>query len=86
MNKLGKFAVAAVLGASAIALTATAASAAIACNGEGYCWHVRHSYMYHPEFGVSVHPDNWHWGARDHYVWHEHHGRGYWHNGVWITF
>ena len=86
MNKFGKLAVAAVLGASAVALTATSASAYIACNGEGYCWHVRNSYVYHPEWGVVIHPDGWRWGAGDHYYWREHRGRGYWRHGVWITF
>jgi hypothetical protein len=86
MNKLGKLAAAAVLGASAVALTATSASAYIACNANGTCWHVRNHYVYHPEFGVVVHPDGWRWGASDHYTWREHRGRGYWRNGVWITF
>jgi hypothetical protein len=79
-------AAAAVLSAGAFALTATSASAAIACNQEGQCWHVHGDYNYRPEFGVVVHPDGWQWGAGDHYVWREHRGRGYWHNGIWIRF
>jgi hypothetical protein len=86
MNKLGKLAVAAVIGAGAVALTATSASAYIACNNNGTCWHVHSKYAYHPEYGVVVHPDGWRWGAGDHYKWHEHRGRGYWHSGVWVTF
>jgi hypothetical protein len=86
MKKLGKFAVAAVMGASALALMATSASAAIACNGEGECWHVHARYAYHPEYGVVIHPDGWRWGKGEHYAWHEHRGRGYWHSGVWVTF
>jgi hypothetical protein len=79
-------AAAALLGASALALTTTTASAEIACNQEGQCWHVRSHYDYKPEFGVVIHPDGWHWGDGDHFTWREHRGRGYWRNGVWIKF
>jgi hypothetical protein len=76
-----------VLGAAcALALTATAASAEIACNREGDCWHVKARYEYHPDFGVTVHPDNWKWADRDKYRWREHEGRGYWRQGVWVEF
>jgi hypothetical protein len=85
-NHLTKGAVTALLGISAAALISTAASAAIVCNNEGECWHVKKSYTYHPDFGVVVHPNHWRWGAHDHYVWREHEGRGYWRGGVWITF
>ena len=85
MKNLSKIAILA-MGTAVAALTTTAASAAIVCNQEGECWHVRQTYDYHPEFGVVVHPDGWAWGANEHYVWREHRGRGYWHNGVWITF
>jgi hypothetical protein len=86
MKKLVKLAAAAVLGASALVLTATSASAVIVCNGEGQCWHTHRAYTYRPEFGLVVHPDGWRWGPGEHYVWHEHVGRGYWHNGVWVRF
>ena len=87
--KIGaKSAIAAAVVAAGVALSATSASAYIACNGEGACWHVhRHGYYhYNPGFGIVVHPDNWRWGDRDHYVWREHAGRGYWRNGVWMRF
>lgn len=48
--------------------------------------HVRDRYAYHAEYGIVIHPDNWRWRRHEHYVWHEHEGRGYWHNGIWITF
>jgi hypothetical protein len=86
MPKIVEFAAAAVLSLSAVAFTATAASAEIVCNGENVCWHVHHPYAYHPEWGVSVHPNHWRWGATEHYTWREHRGRGYWRNGVWVTF
>jgi len=86
MNRLGKLAVAAVLGASAVALSASGASARIVCNQWGECWHVRNVYNYQPTFGLVVHEDGWRWGAADHYRWREHRGRGYWRQGVWIRF
>jgi hypothetical protein len=90
MKSIVKLAGAALLGATAIAFTATSASAYIVCNREGECWHVKHRHEYHPEFGLVIHTDDWRWRDRDrdHYRWREHEGegRGYWHNGVWITF
>ena len=77
---------AALLGLTALATTASAASAAVVCNGEGYCWHVRRPYAYAPGYGVVVHPNNWRWGPGAHYAWHEHPGRGYWRGGVWVPF
>jgi hypothetical protein len=81
-----KLILATIIGAGALAATAGTASAEIVCNGAGDCWHVREHYDYQPAFGLSVHPDNWRWGDRDHYRWHEHEGRGYWKGGVWVTF
>jgi hypothetical protein len=69
-----------------LALGATTASADIVCNAEGECWHVRDKYVYRSEFGLVVHPDSWKWGEHDKFRWHEHEGRGYWHNGAWIAF
>jgi hypothetical protein len=86
MKKFAKLAAAAVVSAGALALTTSAASAYIVCNANGVCWHTHHRYVYRPAFGLVVHPDTWHWGPGRHYVWREHHGRGYWRNGVWITF
>ncbi len=78
------FAKLAFAGVSVLALTATSASAEIACNGEGECWHVKDRIEYKPEFGVRVHPDDWKWKENDHYKWREHEGRGYWHSGIWV--
>jgi hypothetical protein len=74
--------------ASALALSATTASAEIVCNDEGDCWHVREHHAYRPEFGVRVYPDAWRWGDADahRYRWREHEGRGYWRRGAWIGF
>ena len=81
-----KLILATIIGAGALAATATTASAEIVCNREGECWHVREHYDYQPTIGLIVHDDNWRWGDRDHYRWHEHDGRGYWKGGVWIQF
>ncbi len=78
---------AAICGAAcALALTATAASAEIVCNRDGDCWHVKHHYRYHPDFGLVIHPDHWRWHDHHKYHWREHEGRGYWRNGIWIQF
>jgi hypothetical protein len=90
MKSLNKFltrsALAALIGAGALAAASTAASAYVVCNGEGECWHTQEQYTYPTGFNVVVHPDDWRWRHRDHYRWHEHAGRGYWRGGVWIGF
>lgn len=86
MKGYKKLALSAVFAVGALAFTAATASAEIVCNPEGECWHVHGHWAYHPEWGLVVHPDGWAWGPNDHYRWHEHHGRGYWHSGVWISF
>ncbi len=80
------FAKAIVLVSGALALAATNASAAIVCNDEGECWHVKGHVEYKPEHGVHVHPDDWKWGEKEHFKWREHEGEehGYWKGGVWI--
>jgi hypothetical protein len=86
MHLLGKIAFAALVGGSAIAMTATGATARIVCNGEGDCWHPRGDFEFMPAFGLTVHPDNWHWRKDEHFAWREHEGRGYWHGGRWTEF
>jgi hypothetical protein len=81
-----KLAAATILGAGILALSTASASAEIACNQEGDCWHVHRHYVYRPEFGIVIHPDGWRWGDNDHFRWREHPGRGYWRNGVWVRF
>lgn len=86
MKTKTKLALVAAATLSAAGLAATTASAAVVCNGQGECWHVRHNYEYRPEFGVTVHPNNWRWNHDEHYRWREHTGRGYWRDGAWIRF
>jgi hypothetical protein len=88
MTKTAKILAVALLGVGALVASVKTASAAIVCNGEGECWHVRRAYTYAPAYGVVVHPNSWRWGPGEHYVWREppHPGRGYWRGGVWIKF
>ena len=86
MKRASKIAAATLMAVGFLTAGATTAAAAIACNAEGECWHVRHHYAYRPEFGVVIHSDDWRWGPSERYTWREHEGRGYWRNGVWITF
>lgn len=85
MKRAAKFAFGSFLVGSALALSFVPAAAYITCNG-GECWHSRQSYVYPPEAKVLVHPDDWRWRPEEHYVWHEHEGRGYWENGTWREF
>jgi len=87
MKSIAKLAAVAAVSIASLAVSTLGASAAIVCNREGECWHVRgRAYTYRPEFGLVVHENNWRWGDHEHFVWREHEGRGYWRNGVWITF
>lgn len=79
-------ALSAVIGAGSLLAFTAPASAAVVCNRTGDCWHTNSRYSYRPAWGLTVHPNNWRWGARDHYRWREHNGRGYWRGGVWIGF
>ena len=83
------FAKASLVGAAALTLTATSASAAIVCNDEGDCWKVKEKYEYRPEARVRVYDDSWKWRDEDkgRYRWRDSGpGRGYYRGGVWIGF
>lgn len=65
---------------------ASAASAAVVCNRDGDCWRVSGKPRYEPGLKLRIMPDNWKWGAREHYRWREPgHGHGYYRSGVWVT-
>jgi hypothetical protein len=81
MNAISK---ALLVAASALSLTASAASAEIVCNAEGDCWHVRGKPSYGPDLKLSIHPDNWKWSGSERYRWREHEGHGYWRRGAWV--
>jgi hypothetical protein len=82
---MNAFSKAILVAAGALALAATTASAEIACNAEGDCWHVKR-HDYHPDLKLSIHPDNWKWAEheKEKYKWREHEGHGYWRGGTWI--
>jgi hypothetical protein len=72
------------IGATALTLTATTASAAVVCNDEGDCWRVRGRPDYGPDLRLSIHPDNWQRSER--YRWREPgRGHGYYRGGSWVV-
>lgn len=75
---LRRSALAALLGVGAIVATAPAASAYVACNRFGDCWHTDDRYRI-PHVSIRFYGDNWNW-RRHHYHWHDGSfaGRGYW--------
>jgi hypothetical protein len=85
MTSLSETLVGTIMGASAIAFAASNASAGIACTGN-VCWHTHEVYEYPGEAHVIIHPDDWHWGASERYVWREHKGPGYWRDDDWVEF
>jgi hypothetical protein len=72
---LSKSAWGALLGAGVLALSTASGSAAIVCSGK-VCWHTQERHEYPPGARVIVHPDDWRWRRREHYVWREHEGAG----------
>jgi hypothetical protein len=74
--------------ASGIAIFATApASAYVACNRDGDCWHTE-SRVTVPGVRFDFHPDDWYFHQRwdgDRHFRDYHPGRGYWRGGVWVT-
>jgi len=76
---------AAVLGASVLAVSTASVSAAVACRGN-VCWHTHERYEYPAEARVIIHPDDWRWRRHERYVWREHEGRGYWRGGRWMEW
>jgi len=92
-------AVAALLGVAALAATTTAASARTVCNSEGDCWHESTQYDYPTALGFKFYGDDYRTTHhdleragdgdhnRDHYTWRDNHdGRGYYRQGLWVTF
>jgi hypothetical protein len=71
--------------AGSVALTASAASAAIVCNDEGDCWKVKKRIEYKPELRLRVYEDDWKWKDGEKYRWRDaHNDHGYWRGGVWV--
>lgn len=87
-NRMKKLLLGTALAIGALTALATSASAYIVCDRDGdRCWHTDMRYHY-PHGRYDWHSDDWyfhrHW---DHDHWYDYReGRGYWRNGVWITF
>jgi hypothetical protein len=70
---------------------AAPASAYIACNRDGDCWHTESRYRA-PNMRFDYHPDDyyfhqrWDGDQRRHWRSDYHRDRGYYRNGIWITF
>ncbi len=72
-----------------VALTATPASAAIACNRFGECWHTSTRYTTYPaNLGVRFYEDSWRAGHMRHYHWRAdpRDDHGYYSHGHWRGF
>jgi hypothetical protein len=86
MNTRTKLVVLVFSGLALLGMSSLSASARIVCNDDGDCWHVQDEYTYPPSVQLQIHPDTWRWKDKEHYVWKEHPGRGYWHGGAWQEF
>ena len=92
--KLKSLLLGAAVATAALAATAGSASAYIVCNTEGDCWHSETRYT-RPGITFQYYPDDWYFHRRwtgdrsDRYryrPWRDDVARGYWRNGVWVTF
>jgi hypothetical protein len=86
-SPLAKAAMIAAVAGGTLAL-ASAASADVACNKWGECWHVHDRLTYPAAAGVVWHDDAWAAAHRDkHWHWRtDRFDHGYYRNGVWIAF
>jgi hypothetical protein len=72
-------------------VSAGSASAYVACNSAGDCWHTERHYHYDRDLGVQYHPDDWYFhrdwnNDHDRHYRDYHEGRGGYRNGVWFSF
>jgi hypothetical protein len=84
-------ATAALMALGGVAAISTSASAYIVCNREGDCWHADR--REHPRgLRFNYHSDDYYfhrrWEDDREHRWRgeNHEGRGYWRNGVWLSF
>ena len=77
-----------VVGAGALMALAAPASAYVACNRDGDCWHTESRYRA-PGVRFDYHPDDYYfhqrWDGGNRHWRNYHGGRGYYRGGVWIT-
>jgi hypothetical protein len=79
--------VTALVGVGAMAATTTASEARTVCNDYGDCWHESSRYDYPSTLRVRFHNNRWHRHHHDRNSWRDNHeGRGYYRQGLWITF
>jgi hypothetical protein len=88
-NLVSSAAVIGTLGVGALVASSVTASAYVACNRDGDCWHTDSRY-HAPGIHFDFHPDDWyfhrHWDSDREHHWREYHeGRGYYRGGVWVT-
>lgn len=89
--KIRSLVLGAVAATGAFMTLAVPASAYIACNREGDCWHTDNRVV-RPGVRFDYHPDDyyfherWDGDARRHWRSDYHRDRGYYRNGLWITF
>ena len=98
MTRIGKFltygAVAASLTIGSLAAFTSSASAHVVCNRAGDCWSTHTRYQYPATQGIRFYNDrynneqyrNRHWRGHDRNWRGENHDRGYYNNGLWVTF
>jgi hypothetical protein len=90
-SALAKSALILTLAGGALAVTASAALADVACNRMGECWHVKDHYTTYPRtLGVIFHDEAW-WGAHNHdrtvrVRKDRANDHGYYKNGRWHNF
>jgi len=90
-NLLGTGALAALFAIGGMVATPSVASADVACNSHGECWHVSHRYAtYPPELGIQFYGDDWRKAHEHdrHFHWMKDRDddRGYCSHGEWHTF
>jgi len=77
----------AIAGLMAVGAFTATASADVACNQAGECWHVHDRLIYPAGVGITFHDDAWARAHRHGYHWRaDRFDHGYYRNGVWITF
>jgi len=88
-SKIVKTALAGVLAGTALAASATAASADIVCNHWSECWHVHSRIVYPAEVGGVWHTDHWYKAHAHDPALHwrtDRYDHGYYRNGIWVAF
>ena len=87
MTLFKKLLLTAAVGAGVSLAAAAPASAYVACNREGDCWHTD-TRVTVPGVTFDYHPDDWYFHQRwdaDRHFRDYHTGRGYYKGGIWIT-